>query len=1604
MATPDYLLAADNHNIASNGSSWYNPLSWDVSISNAPKFAAASVVSGVNSIFNSARQVGSWFGGDFEQQDTEALISSFDSDFGEYYRRNQESIDLAGFIGTSFIPGLAGFKAVNMGQKAILGAQKSGFIGGNLSSALGLLIPKTDKFVKLAAAEMNSTTAAAKLLNGNTLKAIASGAYQNTLEAAAGEALIQVTMFKSPILDRQDGFDIVSNMAVGSVFGGVVGGAFSAAKIRGRLKDAVRLETEGRAGLINRPSFSDITPAHEKITSLAFDSEMSAVPIILKDSNGVVTNNYSVNKQLYDGKVNKNNNEIRGAINGISQDTTIGNLVADVSMPIPGTSGSAQRYLENFQNALAVVRPGTITKIETDAAKAAIAGTVPDVIPAARWFKTVGENVGEVLDSPPSILTIADRFNGKEAIHAEVHSYKFSTTIPWNAVKLTGATGFKEAEARHIWASKILPKLPDNVVIHGNDIPLLERAYHDGRHEIKIILGDGINAKAIIPESRKHLYEIIKEQKLNLASDLVKKFSLRKGSDVPIELGRPYAAKIANIRESYIEGNQLVDEYADLFAHQSEYVEHLKGLKDRGLSTDVAKTTEATDPHYLPKYAKIVYDTANMPPQNVMDAVVYFKSQQKVYEQGAKIVVAKLFGETAENLPDIRDAAVHNADRVGSSAGLLSSENSNHGTVGSSMAWIGSVTRGLKDRFRSALGKNLETPLLHLRDNPAAAIEFEGFNQKATRSGKLWLPHSDDSGDYMITQEAKKKIDAGIETDPDDYIQITHRETKDAISAHIAESGKRTDSFGEIRAAQGREQNHDSKVFRPIRPDLKQYPHVAFVIDSRVTSSGHVSMIHAASEKELAALIDRVPTEFTVRTKVEAEEFYKARGEFEFSRTLNENYINSTLASKGVFSNFFPKSDPGKIVDDILQQHYRESDMLVQEGVRLRYEPLFNFFEDMGKRTSAAETSRFGASGAALEKTVDNPYFNYLKTALDISKAPENKLIYGFNKLLDESFSKAVGTIRNTWFNKINTPEQLDQINADLDKFGLKPAFYDSALQALANHTAPRGELTKFVRRANSLLSLFTLGLDPLNALNNAVGSNILRMTELRHITAAIASGDSKIAGEFAELAKINVPGTPSQIISPSKLMARAVKNYFADMHTEIPISMSDAGPVFAVEKSAKKFGPLRAQYQADGIIKSREDQLKLLIDDFTLKGTESVADLNTRMSGAFGRMKKWSETGEKLTLNAHAEEFNRFVSANVMDQISDIAIANGKMTSAEAKAYRNTFVNRVEGNILASQRPLIFQGPIGQAIGLFQSYQFNLIQQLFRYVAEGSKKDLAMLAGLQSTLYGIQSLPAFQAINTHIIGQLSGNKEHRDTYDAVYGTAGKDAGNFLLYGLPSNILQTNIYSRGDINPRHLTILPTSLQEIPIVAGWGKFFGSMYETTKKVVGGGNVWESILQGIEHNGISRPLAGLAQTLQALPAGQVYSTTSKGSILGSNDLLHLSTLSRLAGGRPLDEAVQNDAFFRVKSYEAARSADMKALSETVKTSLIGDETASTEQVNSFAQKYAELGGRQAGFNKWMMGLYKSTTQPQAEQLANSLRNPFAYKMQLLMGGSDE
>jgi hypothetical protein len=170
----------------------------------------------------------------------------------------------------------------------------------------------------------------------------------------------------------------------------------------------------------------------------------------------------------------------------------------------------------------------------------------------------------------------------------------------------------------------------------------------------------------------------------------------------------------------------------------------------------------------------------------------------------------------------------------------------------------------------------------------------------------------------------------------------------------------------------------------------------------------------------------------------------------------------------------------------------------------------------------------------------------------------------------------------------------------------------------------------------------------------------------------------------------------------------------------------------------------------------------------------------------------------------------------------------------------------------------------------------------------------------------------------------------------------------------------------------------------------------------KMANGADVWSTFLQGLEHNGISRPLAGLAQILESTgPQGQAYSTTSKGSILFSNDLASLASLSRLAGGRPLDEAVVNDGVFRVHSYQQVDRDKQKALAEAVKTSSIAGRSPDADQMANFASAYAASGGKQPQFNKFVLDNMKSANLNEAQKITKQLQNPFAQKVQVLMGG---
>jgi hypothetical protein len=1593
---PSYITAADNHNLGNVGSSWF-----DINPLNIPKFAAVSVVSGLNSVYNTGVKIANFFGADADEARTEDVVntvfSGLDSDLGVYYAQNQKAADLAGFLVTSLVPGIGGIKILNAGQKA-LAVASDGFVGTNLGMALGLRTPAIETYIASAGKEIATGQAAFTSITSSTAKALSLGVYQNVLEGAAFETAVQATMQASPILDDQSKSDIIWNIGTAGLFGGVLGGAFSSAKTFGLIKkEAARVSGEiNPIGARGTNTFVNTGVQSDKIIALTDDLEHGPV--------------LDPGDPLYPEKVKALNarqtriaNDVRAAIHEVAgNDTDLGRMIADTNV-----GQSSIDTMRTFIDTDQLARVNKDTRVETAVKERVKLGLPANEDLQVAYLKLTGESAGLVTDTAPIVVNLADKLGGRAAVLEDVKAARFSVNDMWDASKATlDSSGHLQAERRQIWASELMPELKEEQVVGAYDLPVLERALHDGSLSIKLqgtvkgkttIIKDGFSG-------RKELQDYIVAAKDEIAANL--QISAMKGKNAALTVGKNLEeaqqattekiAKITNTTVGRLEATAVGAPEKDYFAWQQLQPQREKFLQSKGLSPVKG---EEQDPRFLPTWAKATKIVRDKEVDgNVLDGLTYIKTMQQLGQQGVENVVTKQAPELSV-LPAIKDTHLARADSLGTGAGKFTFNNPGYDSLGSIVSLIGSKIADYARDAKTAFAKASEGVLANLARNQDAVIEWSSLNQRVSRSAKQWVKYTDEEGaHYLVEANEFKGVfgkgenathDIG-DVSPEGLIEIKNDEVGKLAQAHADQHSRMYTRRNERASALGADQARNVEVegyplFRPIPANPKDYPFFAFVKDPRVTGQGHTSMIFAESDsklRELTAAAQRTRPELDVWFKQDTEEFQKARQAYEYDRTLSDNYIDSSLRNEGIYSNYFAKTDPQAVVDDYIQHHARLIDTDARELVRSKYSSQFDWLEDQAKSFSRVETSKFGGNFKQLENQAKNPYLSYIKTALNLSRVQEAPLWYNINRYADQAVSILVEKVQNIWgANKTLDDAAIKEINDSLQKHGMNTGYYDAATNLLVNQSVPKAELTKFVRGANAVLSKLTLGLDPLNSLVNTLGANILRSTELKQLTDAVAAGDSEIAGKLAGLSKVDMTGAGDLVTSPTKLIAKAMKDFFS----------SDP----AVKANHDLFERL-------GFQKGFSAQFRQIIgDDLALRGTETVDVLNAKLKSAISKVSDLAEAGQKYTGNKLAEEFNRFVSARTVQLLTDPAVDKGLLTRQEQYAYMNTFVNRVEGNIVASQRPFAFQGPIGQAIGLFQSYQFNLMQQMFRYVSEGSTKDAAMLLGLQGTFFGIQGLPAFQAINQHIIGTASGNPKHIDAYDAMYGIAGKNVGDILTYGLPSKLLSTNLYSRGDINPRQLTIIPTALNEVPLVGAFLKLFGSVKDTAQRIGGGANVWESLLQGIEHNGISRPLSGIAQTLQATTGkGVPFSTTSQGSIMFSNDMLSLATLSRLAGGRPLDEAIINDGIFRMHSYQLADLGKMDSLAKAVKTSNINGQEMSQDQWDLFAGEYQKSGGKQVQFNKFMVREIKAANTSGADKIISQLGSPFAQKMQLLMG----
>jgi hypothetical protein len=1626
-----YLVAANAHQIANTGSSLLDPATWGETATHAGQFTVSMLTRAVASTYNAGISVGSMVGltDDSDKAKTEDWLSSMDDDLSKYYKANQSAVDTWGDVVASLAPGLGGVKVLNWAQKGIALATK-GKAGLSLAYNFGTLPNNIDKFAKLAAAEMHNPNNPFTLISANLAKSLGSSLAQNYLEVAAFTVASETTMQDSPLFKDHDMGDIVSNALTA---GGFVGGGILGAASIARTVSSIKLASKATDAALNASKIVNTEPVLGTPKSEALSIHLSNRDI-LRSASGDIAESDELAAHKIRALGNTQLQELNNGRNAMHSlagtDAVLGNhgfsflatqAPEEVANKMAGVVAVARGGLD-----MAEAIPANIAAAEAKAAKSsalisslerkakkAVWGTTDHTALQARlekattdhadnitelkslyeqpiavdYLKLTGKDAGTVYSTAPT-LRLADKTKDEAELLATVTKFKHvQDDTSYDIAAKLATDGEDGIEARYIIAQT--KDFDLSKPVGARDMPFLERAYRElqvkSDKSLTVTLSDG----QVLREG--DLFRHLEEVKVRTLEDLNTVTMMN-----PKPLSQATLAKLVNVSDDWVVGSHnTYQPHTDLFRMQSDAVEFTQSQIDQGLWHQNKGVIPIWNKPSIMKCARDTSKAQTLTGQQI-SGIVALRQEQVVYQEAATRVFANYAVDFAAKYPDkIPVEVLKTANRISVGKGLATGMNGDYKTLASFVQQMGATTNEWKTKVTKDLADAFTASGSKILNDPEASTEFWKTIQQLRMTPERYrlvqnYVGDDYTGAHLVNAKHLDWKAAG--SDSSKLPEFEDRAAPIAIPlktegvagwAKEWDTGRKAEQShrAAVLAGQGIEMHPALMTnFHVPGVDPNRFNHYAFVVDGAITGTGHVSMIHAASAQELEALAAKVPTEqgYKVIYKKQSEDFHKASKDYDYDLGINENYIDSALRRTGAAAPFQPMTDSKVLWEEVMRWRTNQATGLVNQMLEHKYSAEFSELRRQGELYDLAESSTKGWKGDALVKYTSNPYTDYISTALYQDTSGTAPIWDAINRLAETSVSAGMSKLQDTW-KKAISEQDLEQVNLHLESIGCK-AYTDAATYALANHTAPKPVLSSWVRNMNGILTTLMLRVDPMNAVTNGLGHSVLYGTELPELLKSLGEG-----------AKLRVPGTTSDIISPAKLAAKAYGDLFA-------------GRESAIYREAK----------ALNLLPSYADQFAQVMEAATLKGTESVGELQGRLKVAFAAtkdmMEKTGNTLEKLSGNRFAEEMNRFVSAATAIRACDAAIAMGKLDPALKSSIVNTFVNRVEGITLAKQRPLVFRGPVGQAVGLFQTYQFNMLQQLFRHVGEGNTKATATLLGLQGSIFGLNGLPAFNAMNQYLVGNASGNIHHGDMVTATYDAAGKEAGDWLLYGGASNMLlhpdaKVNLYSRGDINPRQVTVIPTNIADVPIVGATGKFFGAMFDTVSQMDKGADKWNSFLQGVQHAGISRPLSGIAQVIAGMgsPNGQVVATDAGNNIVAQNDLFTAMTAARILGAKPLDEAIALDAFHRVSTYDAADRKRLESLGAGIKATTLGGGTVSSEQYAGFASEYAKVGGKQNNFSKYLARQVLESNKSKVNAQIDNANNPHSQYLQKVMGGYD-
>jgi hypothetical protein len=333
---------------------------------------------------------------------------------------------------------------------------------------------------------------------------------------------------------------------------------------------------------------------------------------------------------------------------------------------------------------------------------------------------------------------------------------------------------------------------------------------------------------------------------------------------------------------------------------------------------------------------------------------------------------------------------------------------------------------------------------------------------------------------------------------------------------------------------------------------------------------------------------------------------------------------------------------------------------------------------------------------------------------------------------------------------------------------------------------------------------------------------------------------------------------------------------------------------------------------------------------------------------------------------------------------------------------FAHDFANKVIADYNPTNRPEIFQGPVGNTLGLFQSYIWGYYGNLFRAIeTKDTSRLMAQMLG-QSMFFGAQTIPGFSEYNSLMAGMSESGASPLDRLHQALPTGVADV---VMSGIPSSLPQ--LFGGEDGSGIALTARGDTTVRIPGVAGVPAF-----AVAKKIVGGIGEMADIFFGenpsftpmqmteaLSHMIPNRPISGMIANFGA--AGQ---TDPTGQLVGES-LDMTKGIATMMGLKTLQDQKMTEAFYANKNEQALQAIKRQELVRNSRTLMrAGD----YESLPKIYDNYLATGGDPRRFNGWIAELHESATVSRSErQLADTIDDPMKMEqtMRMLdaMGGSD-